>query len=406
MQDAKTRTTAEPRPLEFKESHGEYQYEQLKSAREGHRYVLQYGQRSFIDFADVDSLISDRRFVSGSEHWLNGRGISGGPIMDWWNGLMFTKNGESHRRLRKIVSGAFTPPVVEGCRTTTAAIAETLCDKLAAHDEIDLAPSFSSPLPLITMCTMLGIPEDDVEVLSGWAEELGNLFIFALHFTPETQRSMEDTLAGFEQYAEKLIADRRAQPRDDLVTKLIMAHDEEDRLTHNELVVMLGNLLVSANDSTRSAVGNTIYTLLRHPDQWRLLCENPSLAGQAVDEALRFESPLHVNPRVALQDLEFAGLHVKQGEILFGDLLGAGRDPIKYRDPDVFDITRTDVKVLCLGGGPHYCLGGPLARVMMQEALKVLTQRLPRMELVPERTRWSPISHSRHLAVLTVRPNG
>lgn len=402
-----SRTIAQPYPLELGEFHGDYQYDQLRRIRGEHRHVLMYGNRTVIDFADADALISDRRFISGSAHWLNGRGIDSGTVLHWWTNLMFTKDGEPHRRLRKLVSGAFTPGVVEGWRTATARISESLCDEIAESDELDIAFAFCSRLPLITMCKMLGVPDEDIVLLEGWAEELGNLFIFAIQFTPESQAAMERTITGFAEYAEKLIAERRSNPREaDLVTRLIAARDEGDHLSHDELVVMLGNLLVSANDSTRSAVTNTLYTLLRNPSQWRRLCADPSLASMAVEEALRYESPLELNPRVALEDLSFAGMDVAKGEVLFANLLGAGRDPARYPDPDVFDITRPDVKVLCLGGGPHYCLGGPLAKIMLQEALKVLVRRFPDMTVVEDGVRWSPITHSRHLTALPIRPRG
>jgi cytochrome P450 len=404
---AETRTLAPPFPLELSERHGDHQYDQIRRIRGDHRHVLQYGNRAVIDFADVDALISDRRFISGSAGWLDGRGIDSSTVLDWWMNLMFTKDGPPHRRLRTLVSGAFTPQVVEGWRTATATIAEALCDEIGRSDELDISLAFCSRLPLRTMCVMLGVPERDMGTLEGWAEELGNLFIFAITFTPQTQERMNATLDGFAEYAERLLADRRANPREaDLISRLIAARDEGDRLTHEELVVMLGNLLVSANDSTRSAVTNTVYTLLRHRDQWRLLCENPDLAARAVDEAMRYESPLELNPRMALEDLTFAGMDVAKGEVLFANLLGAGRDPQRYPDPDHFDITRTDVKVQCLGGGPHYCLGGPLAKIMMQEGLKVLVRRFPDMTVVEDGVRWSPITHSRHLVALPVRPYG
>lgn len=390
-----------PYALAPRERHDPSQHDEIRAARGRDRHVLQFGMRSFIDYADVEAILSDPRFRESGRDWMIQRGICDGPLFDWWCLIMFTNEGATHRRLRSLVSRAFAQQAIERMRPLIASVVETTCDRIAGAGEIDVVEAVSHIVPIMSLCDIVGVPRADVPTFDRWSIELGKSFAFVI--SPELRGVLEEAIVGLSAYVKQLIADRRRSPQEDLVSRLIAARDAEDRLDEDELVAMVANLLLGGHDTTKSALSCLVYALLRHPAELRRLHESPMLAPRAVEEVLRYESPVSAFPRVAVEDVDMRGVQIAKDEMFLVNVLGANRDPARFTDPDRFDITRTGPRHLGFGVGAHYCIGAPIARLAAQETILTLLRRFPEMELVDEEPTWTGIGEFRAPASLRVR---
>ncbi len=290
-----------------------------------------------------------------------------------------------HTRIRNLVNKAFTRRAVEGLRPRVDTLVNGLLDELCVRDEIELIRDFAGPLPVTVIAEMLGIPSEDREHF----RELSNEVVRGLgaDVLDDLRRSIEGSRA-LEAYLQDVVEKRRAQPRDDLISALVLAEEQGDKLSTPEVFSNIILLLVAGNETTTNLIGNGIHALLRHPEQVALLREDPELIESTVEEILRWDSPVQHTRRIATCDLDWDGIHVRKGQQVILSLGAANRDPEQFADPDVFDVRRDDSRHLSFSQGIHFCLGAQLARLEGQRAILGLVQRFPKLRLASDRFEW------------------
>jgi cytochrome P450 len=285
-----------------------------------------------------------------------------------------------HTRLRKLVARAFTARRVEELRPRVAQLVDELLVAMRPLPRpVDLVEHFSLPLPVQVICELLGVPAADRHTFHAWSDTL----LGAFRQSPD---AMQDALSGLSGYLANLIAEKRARPTDDLLTALVAARDEEDRLSEHELVMLGLALLVAGHETTANQINMFLLALLRHPDQLARLRAEPELMPRAVEELLRFvqlgNSTTAGMPRVATEELELGGVRLPAGAVVMTASNAANRDPVAFSDPDRLDLSRDASAHLAFGAGVHHCLGAPLARVELQEALRGLLRHMPEVRVV------------------------
>jgi len=284
-----------------------------------------------------------------------------------------------HTRLRGLISKAFTPRAIEQMAPRIEQIAAELLDAVAAGDGFDLISAFAGPLPTIVIAEMLGVDPADRLDFKRWSDD--GVMAFDPLLSAELRERVAASSAELDAYFRRAIADRRAAPRPDLISSMIAAEENGVRMTDDELVTMCGLLLAAGNVTTTDLIGNGTLALLRNPDELRKLRDDPSLMKNAVEEMLRYDPPVTETGRIPLDGTEIRGCPVSGGESLVPVLAAANHDPAVYPEPHRFDITREDTHHHSFGGGAHFCLGAPLARLEAQIALSALVQRFQRLRL-------------------------
>jgi cytochrome P450 len=284
-----------------------------------------------------------------------------------------------HTRLRALVNKAFTPGAVARLRPRVEEIVAGLLDRVAGTGVMDVVEDLAYPLPVAVICELFGVPEADWEQFRAWSRELVRL-LDPLVAADALERALEARL-GLRGYLGGLIAERRADPSGDLLSALIAAEDEGSQLSEAELVSMCVLLLVAGHETTVNLIANGTLVLLRNPEALASLRADPALGGSAVEELLRYDSPVQFTSRHALADLEIGGRRVLAGETTVAVLGAANRDPAQFPDPDRLDLARHPNRHLAFGGGIHFCLGAPLARMEARIAISALLDRLPGLGL-------------------------
>jgi cytochrome P450 len=307
----------------------------------------------------------------------------------------------AHTRLRALVSKAFTPRAVDQLAPRIRQIVDELLGGVAGRDCFDLIEAFAEPFPVIVIAEMLGIDPARRHDFKRWSD--ASALGLSPLLTAEQQATRAQSVSELEAYLRAALAERRADPRDDLISALIAAEESGDQLTDREIVTMCTLLLTAGNVTTTDLIGNGVWLLLRHPEQLRILRDDPSLIANAVEEILRVESPVVQTTRIAMDPTEFGGCPIRRGESVLASLAASNRDPAGTPDPDRFDIARTDIRHHSFGGGVHYCLGAPLARLEAQLAISAVFRRFPRLRLADESLEWRTIPGFRGLARLPVR---
>ncbi len=294
--------------------------------------------------------------------------------------MMLVMNPPDHTRLRALVVRAFDARRVEAMRTRVIDIAERLVDKFIDRKRGDLVRLFLHPLPVIVICDMLGIPQrDQADFLEG--RHVQGRIIDPTPLTPEEMEEANRGALESRKYFSRLCDERRANPRDDLITALVQSETEHGKLSEAELTANIQLLFAAGHETTVNLMGNALLALYRNPGQLALLRSNPGLMPGAVDEFLRYDSSVQLTGRAALEDMDFAGMPVRRGTQILALLGAANRDPAVFERPDELDITREGIRPLSFGGGVHFCLGAQLARLEATEAMKVLFHRLPGLDL-------------------------
>jgi pimeloyl-[acyl-carrier protein] synthase len=316
---------------------------------------------------------------------------------------MLDRDPPDHTRLRGLVSKAFTPRVIERLRPHIQHIVDGLLDRVEADHGMDLIEQFAYPLPVIVICEMLGVPVADHERFKGWGLDIarGLDAIMLPPDSPVAQRSVTARHA-LADYFRELIAERRADPRDDLLSGLIAAEEAGDKLNEDELLATCILLLVAGHETTVNLIGNGSLALLRHPDQRRRLQDDPGLIVTAVEELLRFDGPVQRTARIPSEDVTIGGKIIGKGEMVMPFIGAADRDPAQFLDPDRLDIGRADNRHIAFGWGVHFCIGAPLARVEGQIALNTLLRRRPKLALATDRPEYRQSLTLRGLAALPV----
>jgi cytochrome P450 PksS len=299
------------------------------------------------------------------------------------------------------VHKAFTPKLVSTMASDITKIAEQLADQIAARPEVDLVHDFAVRLPLAVIATMLGVADDDRDRFHRLVEQLG---------AGAGQRTaiLRNAAAAREllRLFEKLIDDRRLRPDDGLISELVRANEAGDRLTHRETVAMVFLLLLAGHDTTANFIGSSVLALTEHPDQLAALRAHPELWDTAIEELLRYTSPVACGgARIPLEDVEIAGTTIPKGKQVLGMIISANRDEAVFDNPDDLDLTRKPNKHLAFAFGVHYCLGHQLARLEGRTALTTLLQRFPNWELTGPRSqlRYKPTVPLRGLTSLPIR---
>jgi len=311
---------------------------------------------------------------------------------------MLNSDPPDHERLRRLVNKAFTPRRVEGLRPRITAITEGLLDDLAGRPEADLLASFAFPLPITVICELLGVPADDRDDFRAWSATIVSDTVTPAVFTEHATAMISYFLA--------LLAAKRREPADDLLSALLAARDSGDKLSENELVSMAFLLLVAGHETTVNLIASGLLALLLNPAELSRLRADPALTGAAVEELLRYVNPVNnATFRCAAEPLEIAGLRISRGDPVLVSLSGANRDPDRFSDPEGLNLGRDGSGHLAFGHGIHYCLGAPLARLEAEIAFAGLLARFGSIRLaVPASSlRWRPSTLIHGLEALPVR---
>jgi pimeloyl-[acyl-carrier protein] synthase len=293
-----------------------------------------------------------------------------------------------HARLRTLVNKVFTARVVESMRPHMQEIVDGILDGFAEREgaSVDLVSELAYPLPIAVICQMLGVPNEDWDLFRHWSGEL--VLTLDPLVTLDVPERANEALEGFRQYFDGLYRERRVHPTDDVLSALLEAEEKGERLSHDELFSTSILLLVAGHETTVNLISNGVLALLRHPDQLMRLQEDPSLIRTAVEELLRYDSPVQLTGRTVMEQVEIGGHEIPRGHQVVGVLGAANRDPEQFPDPDRLDIGREDNRHVAFGGGIHFCLGAPLARVEGQIAIGSLLRRFRAIDLAdahPER---------------------
>lgn len=352
----------------------------------------------FTRYDDSAAMLKDARFIKDfrtlqTPEELAERNKNPNSALDYH---MLNFDPPDHTRLRTLVSKAFTPKMIAGLEPRIQAITDALIADMQQKGEVNLIDDFAFPLPITVIAEMLGIPVEDRVQFRRWTQ----MVLFGLN-------QEENTAAGMQvlQYFMRLFEQRRADPQEDLISALLHIEEQGDRLNSQELLSMIFLLLVAGFETTVNLIGNGVYALLQHPDQLALLREKPELIGTAVEEILRFESPVeNTIARFAAEDTEWDGVPIRRGQNVYASLLSANRDPRQFPNPDVFDITRTPNKHIAFGHGIHYCLGAPLARIEGAAGINSLLHAAPNLALAvpPDELHWNEMITFHALRALPV----
>ncbi|HYC89896.1 MAG TPA: cytochrome P450 [Thermoanaerobaculia bacterium] len=314
---------------------------------------------------------------------------------------MLAKDPPEHTRLRGLANLAFTPARVRDLEGHIEQIVDDLIARVKPNGRMEFIHDFATPLPAIVIAELLGVPAEDRDAFHAWSDQAVKSFDELPNKT-EARKVYEAGLA-LSRYFAGLIRRRRQEPQDDLLSALILARDEQERLTETELLGMCLLLLVAGHTTTAGLLGSGLYTLLKHPDQVALLRERPDLMTSAVEEMLRYESPFQrATFRMTTEPIEIGGVTIPAGQQVSGVLGAANRDPEVFPDPDKFDVTRHPNRHVAFGYGIHFCFGAPLARAEARIAFSRLLEQLPNLRLASEAPEWSTNTFARGLERLPV----
>jgi cytochrome P450 len=323
------------------------------------------------------------------------------PFADMMRQQMLFMDPPMHARLRSICSAAFTPRRVEEMRGAIQAIADELLDKVIGSGHLDMIADFANPLPAIVTATMLGVPIKDHRQLGAWvvdlAEVLGN---FQHH--PDRVAEIVQSMQDFKSYVAARMEEERRHPTNGLIYALMTSEVDGHRLSNEEVIVNTIITLIGGHETTTNLVASGFLTLLRNPASFQQLREHPEIIASAIEELLRFESPVQHTARIAPADMQLGGKNIQKGSRVVAGLAAANRDPHRFPDPDRLDLLRADNRHLAFGWAAHFCFGAPLARMEGQIAFNTLLRRLPRPVLLDEKLIWRENAGLRGLTALKI----
>ena len=305
-------------------------------------------------------------------------------LVRYLNHWMVFRDPPDHTRLRRLFNKAFTPTSVSNLRPSIETIVAHLIEGMEAKarrgETVDYIADFAYPLPASVIMDLLGVPRADLERVKVWSDDIA-LFIGTAQVAGNKYLRAESGAKAMSDYFRSLVEARTAEPHDDMISHLVLARDDRDALTTDEIIGTCILLLFAGHETTTNLIGNGFLYSMRHREQWERLVADPSLAGSAVEEYLRYDGPSGALARVAAADLELGGKTIREGQRLFAFMNSANRDPEAFADPDRFDISREPNVHLTFGHGIHFCLGAPLARLEAQIATTRLAERLPDVRL-------------------------
>jgi hypothetical protein len=316
---------------------------------------------------------------------------------------MLFRDPPDHTRLRGLVSRAFTPRVVEGLRPRIQQIVDGLLDRVQGAGRMEVISDLAYPLPVTVISEMLGVPEEDRERIKQWSADIArSLDAIGLPTDPEIVDRGRTGRRAIGDYFRSLLPDRKKRPRGDLLSLLIEAEEQGDKLSEGELLATCVLLYIAGHETTVNLIGNGLLALLRHPKELERLRDAPALVQSAVEELLRYDGPVQRTARITNADVELGEHKIPKGSMVVPVIGAANRDPAHFPDPDRLDVSRPDNRHIAFGFGIHFCLGAPLARLEGQITLGTLLHRLPQLALSTERPEWRESQVLRGLKALPV----
>lgn len=348
-------------------------------------------------YEDAVDVLRDQRFIKDPATLMDTE--DGDWVMA--HSMLFS-DPPDHKRLRALVQQGFTPKKIAGLRGRITEITYELLDAMQGKETVDFIDDLAFPLPIIVICELLGVPPEDRDKFRAWS----NALVEDTNNPDSYGDSVQDQLKAFSDYIKNWIANRRKDPKNDLISDLIYAEENGDHFSEEELYSMVFLMIVAGHETTVNLIGNGTLALLEHPDQLDQLKQNPELIHTAIEEMLRYNGPVEYSTdRWASETLTLKGKTIEKGDLVLVALDSADRDPEKFVDPEVFDITREKSKHLAFGRGMHFCLGSPLARLEAEIAFTALFKRFPNLQLAvaPEQLEWRPGMLMRGVRALPVK---
>ena len=303
------------------------------------------------------------------------------------NPSMLKLDPPDHSRIRKLVQYGFTNRYITSLEPEIKKVVDDCLEKVHNQDSFDLIDDLAKPLPAIVIAKMMGLPNDDLDQFQAWSEDL-LLGVGGIGTSREDIKKSGDAYESLIRYFEKIILSRKDEPGDDFIGKLIQAEEEGDKLNIKEMYGTCLLLLIAGHETTTRLIGNGLFTLLNHPDQFLLLKNNYDLIPNAIEEMLRYEPPVHATVRFAHDDMAYEGKDYKRGTAFAVSIAGANRDPEANQNPNSFDISRQEIKHISFGYGPHMCIGASLARIESRIAFETLFERFSKLELLDKNPLW------------------
>lgn len=334
-------------------------------------------------YDEASALLKDRRLRQGSFAWPAQNGIHDGPLAEWWSEIMLSKEGDDHRRLRKLGNPAFSRALIERMVPDFQALANELIDGYASRGRCEFVSEFAEPYAARVLCKLVGMDEERWHDLARWSTDMG--LAFGVTIRDDLER-IETALANLYAVSDELIAERRSRPGADVVSSLVLAHDADDgRLSDIELRAMVSLIIFGGMDTTKNQLGLAMQLFAEHPDQCALLAERPDLGANAVEELIRWNPTVMWATRRATEDIEFRGVAIPEGTTVHLLSYPADTDPLAVGEGATFDITAERPAHFGFGGGAHHCIGHWLARIDMREALPLIARRMrnPRLARPP-----------------------
>lgn len=338
---------------------------------------------------DVVAILRDKRWHSGASKIPELMGITDPELTESQRVSILSAEGDTHVRLRRLVAKSFSPRSADRLRPFMREVVNGLVDEVASAGQAEIVADICDPYPIPIICELLGAPKEDWQLFSRWAEDVLRIFSGTVLHELEIIKQAQTEL---DEYTTELIAARRDDPREDLITGLIAAEEEGDRLSTDELVMMVNAVIVGGTDTTRNQLGCAVGLLSQHPEQWRMIAERPDLVPNAIEEVMRYMGAVRGTGRFASEDIVYRDLLFPAGTMVFPSLAAANFDEQVATHPEIFDITRQPVTGqphMSFGAGIHYCLGSSLARAELQEALPILARRMPDLA-VDGTIEWKP----------------
>ena len=358
-------------------------------------------------YADVVNALHDPRLISGRRIESYTEKLSPDvqrqvqPLyhhMAKWIGNL---DPPDHTRLRALVNKAFTPRIVANLRPRIGQIVDQLLDAVEPEGRMDGIADFAYPLPAIVIAEMLGVVPQDRWLFMKWSDDL-TAYMGTGQARPQEACAASNSAGEMVEYFRWIVSKRRTQPREDLISSLVAVEEQGQQLLEHELLSMCGFLIVAGHETTMALLGNGLLALLRNADQRRLLADNPALLPTAVEELLRYDSPIQHQTRVAAEPFKIDGKRVESGQRVVPFLGAANRDPAEFPDPDRLDLRRRPNRHVAFGHGIHYCLGAPLARLEGQIAFGAILRRLPTLKLEIDTPKWRRNTSNRNPISLPV----
>ena len=339
-------------------------------------------------YEDATAILRDKRWHSAVSRIPELMGITNRQFLERQQVSILSAEDDTHLRLRRLVAPAFSPRAADRLRPFMRDVMSGLIDRVAGAGRADFTTDICEPYPIPIICELLGAPKKDWQLFSRWAGDILEIFSADVVDKIDLIIRTQDELG---EYTRALIAERRSKPADDLLTDLIAAEEAGDKLSNDELVMMVNAVIVGGTDTTRNQLGCAVSLFANHPHQWALLAERPELAPRAVEESMRYFGAVRGTARFASCDIEYRDVLFPAGTFIAVGLAEANRDLAVFSEPEEFDITSepSGQPQVTFGSGIHYCLGAALARAELQEALPLLARRMPELAIDGDIT-WKP----------------